>query len=352
MPNSTPFWHYIALSEIKKLISKPGRAAVVARHVEDGTIFYLYIIVGFVLLYFGAELLVRGSSALARRLGLSPLVVGLTVVAFGTSAPELAVSVDAALKGRSDIALGNVIGSNIANIGLILGSAALIQRLTIRAQLVRIDLRVLIAVSLLTPLLLLDREIGRAEGALLVLGLIAYLTYTVTLARRARATVQAEFRDAFPLPVRRPWLEVLMVAMGVTLLIAGAEALVFGAVSIARQYHVSTAIIGLTIVAVGTSLPELATSVIAAVRREGDLVVGNVVGSNIFNLFGIVGVSALVTPIRPQAIELPDLLVMIAMAVALLPLMRTGMRLTKIEGALLFAGYLAYIGYLMTRVTG
>ena len=296
----------------------------------------------------------RGSSALARRLVLSPLVIGLTVVAFGTSAPELAVSVDAALKGRSDIALGNVIGSNIANIGLILGSAALIQRLTIRAQLVRIDLRVLVAATLLTPLLLLDGEIGRVEGAILLLGLIVYLSYTVALARRGRATVLAEFQDAFPLPVRRPWLEVIMVAMGITLLISGAEALVFGAVSIAQQYHVSTAIIGLTIVAAGTSLPELATSIVAAIRREGDLVVGNVVGSNIFNLFGIVGVASLVSPIRPQAIEPVDLMEMVVMAfvLLLLALMHTSGRLTRLEGAILLAGYLGYIGYLVTRVTG
>jgi len=295
---------------------------------------------------------VRGSSELARRFGLSPLVIGLTVVAFGTSAPELAVSVDAALKGRSDIALGNVIGSNIANIGLILGTAALIQRLTIRAQLVRIDLRVLIAVSLLTPLILWDREIGRAEGLVLASGLVVYLVYTVTLARRARATVIAEFQDAIPLPVRRAWLEVLMVAMGVALLITGAEALVFGAVRIAQQYQISTAIVGLTVVAVGTSLPELATSIVAAIRREGDLVVGNVVGSNIFNLLGIVGISSLVAPIRPLAIEPVDLLVMIVMTVVLLPLMRTGMRLTRMEGVLLLAGYAAYIGYLLLRVTG
>jgi cation:H+ antiporter len=154
------------------------------------------------------------------------------------------------------------------------------------------------------------------------------------------------------LPVRSAWLDVLMAAMGITLLVAGAEALVFGAVNIAQKYHVSTAIIGLTVVAVGTSLPELATSIVAAVRREGDLVVGNVVGSNIFNLFGILGVSSLVAPIRPQAVEPVDLLVMIVMAIVLLPLMRTGMRLTKFEGGLLFAGYLAYIGYLTTRVTG
>ena len=313
---------------------------------------YLYILAGFILLYFGAELLVRGSSALARRFGLSPLVIGLTVVAFGTSAPELAVSVDAALKGRSDIALGNVIGSNIANIGLILGTAALIQRLTIRAQLVRIDLRVLIVVSLLTPLMLWDREIGRAEGLILTSGLVVYLVYTVTLARRARATVVAEFQDAIPLPVRPTWLEVLMVAMGVALLITGAEALVFGAVRIAHQYQISTAIVGLTVVAVGTSLPELATSIVAAVRREGDLVVGNVVGSNIFNLLGIVGISSLVSPIRPQAIETIDLLVMIAITIVLLPLMRTGMRLMRVEGLLLLASYAAYIGYLLLRATG
>ena len=218
------------------------------------------------MLYFGAEMLVRGSSNLARRFGLSALVIGLTVVAFGTSAPELAVSLDAALKGRSDIALGNVIGSNIANIGLVLGMAALFQTLLIRAQLVKLDMRVLIFISILLPLLLLDGEIGRLEGALLFSGLVGYLVYTVLLARRARATVKAEFQDAIPLPVRGVWLELLMVAGGATVLVAGAEALVFGAVRIAEKFQVSTAVVGLTVVALGTSLPELATSMMATIK--------------------------------------------------------------------------------------
>jgi cation:H+ antiporter len=304
------------------------------------------------MLYVGAELLVRGSSELARRFGLSALVVGLTVVAFGTSAPELAVSVGAAVKGKSDIALGNVIGSNIANVGLILGSAALIQNLLIRAELIRLDMRVMILVSIVVPVLLMDGSISRIEGFLLFSALAAYLTYTVVLARRARATVKAEFRDAIPLPVRSPWLDLIMITGGVILLVAGAEALVFGAVKVAQQYQISTAIIGLTIVALGTSLPELATSIVAAIRREGDLVVGNVVGSNIFNLLGIVGVSSMVSPITPKAIAVPDFLVMIGVSILLLALMRSGKRLNRVEGASLCLAYLGYIAYLATRITG
>jgi cation:H+ antiporter len=310
---------------------------------------YLYLLAGSALLYFGAESLVRGSSALARRAGLSALVVGLTVVAFGTSAPELAVSVDAAIKGKTDIALGNVVGSNIANIGLILGIAALLQRLTIRAQLVRIDLIVLIAASIALPLLLLDGQISRIEGVLLTSSLAVYLAYTVVLARRARVLVRAEFDRAVPAQARNVWLETIMIPLGIALLVAGAELLVHGAVGVAQRFHVSNAIIGLTVVALGTSLPELATSVVAALKKEGDLVVGNVIGSNIFNLLCILGISATVAPMRPQAIVFGDQAVMIGLALVLLPLMRSGMRLTRREGLFLLLTYLSYMAYVVIR---
>jgi len=310
---------------------------------------WLFLVGGSAVLYLGAETLVRGSSALARRAGLSALVVGLTVVAFGTSAPELAVSVDAALMGRTDIALGNVVGSNIANIGLILGVAALLQRLTIRAQLVRIDLIVMIAASVALPLLLLDGRISRVEGMFLTSGLVVYLAYTVILARRARGAVKAEFAQAIPAKVHNVWLETLMIPVGVALLVAGAELLVHGAIDIAQRFHVSTAVIGLTVVALGTSLPELATSVVAALRKEGDLVVGNVIGSNIFNLLCILGISSTVAPLRPNAIVFGDQAVMIGLALVLLPLMRSGMRLTRREGLFLLLTYLSYMAYVAVR---
>jgi cation:H+ antiporter len=313
---------------------------------------YLYVLTGFVLLYLGGEVLVRGSSRLARRAGVSALVAGLTVMAFATSAPELAVTVDAALKGRNDIALGNVVGSNIANLGLILGVAALIQGLTVHAQLVRIDVRVLIGISILLPLLLLDGKIGRIEGALLFLGLLGYLVYTVVLARRARATVKAEFQDAIPLPIHGAWLEIGMILAGIALLVAGAEAMVYGAMKVAARYQVSTAIVGLTVVALGTSLPELATSIVAALKKEGDLVVGNVIGSNIFNLLGILGISSMVAPIQPVGIQRLDLAAMVLVAVILLLLMRRGMRLTRLEGIFLLVCYFTYIGYLVSRSAG
>ncbi len=297
---------------------------------------YLYLLAGSALLYLGAESLVRGSSALARRAGLSALVVGLTVVAFGTSAPELAVSVDAALKGKTDIALGNVVGSNIANIGLILGSAALIQRLTIRAQLVRFDVIVMIAASVALPLLLLDGRISRVEGSCWPRAWPSTLRTRSILARRARAAVRREFATAVPAPVHSVWLEVVMIPVGIALLVMGAELLVLGAVDVARRFHISNAVIGLTVVALGTSLPELATSVVAAIKKEGDLVVGNVVGSNIFNLLCILGITAIVTPIRPKSVMFQDQAVMIGLAVVLLPLMRSGLHLTRREGIFLF----------------
>lgn len=306
----------------------------------------ILVVGGLVLLYFGAEGLVRGAASLALRFGLTPLVVGLTVVAFGTSAPELVVSIGTALEGRGALAIGNVVGSNIANIALILGVSVLIQPVRVQLQLLRFDVPLMIGVSALLTVLLLDGSLSRPEGALLFAGLVAYTSFNVWQSRREQATVQNEFSEGVPAASGSAVRDMVWVVVGLGLLIVGARLLVTGAVAMAEAAGLSEAFIGLTIVAVGTSLPELATSIVAAVRDEGDIAVGNVIGSNVFNILSILGLSALLVPLDRGGIALFDLGVMLALALLLLPLMRTGFRLTRWEGALLFASYVAYVGYL------
>lgn len=299
---------------------------------------------GVLALFAGAEALVRGSSALARRAGISPLVVGLTVVAFGTSAPELVVSVRAALAGSGDVALGNVVGSNIANVGLILGLAALTRPLLVQARVIRLDAPLTVAASIVLAALLLDGRLGRVAGLGLVVGLAAYvaLSYALALRERERA-VLTEFERGVAGPSSGPFIPLAGVVAGLALLAGGAELVVRGAVRLAAEAGVSEAVIGLTVVAVGTSLPELATSVVAATRGEADLAVGNVVGSNMFNLLGILGASALVRPLAAPGIDPVDWGVMIAAAGVLALFAATGRRLTRAEGGVLLAGYAAYL---------
>jgi len=312
------------------------------------TIDYLMTLGGLVLLYGGAESLVRGSSALALRLGLSPLVVGLTVVAFGTSSPELAVSLKAALAGQGDIALGNVVGSNIANLALILGLCALVRPLRVAAQVVRWDAPLMLGSSVLFAALLLDGALSRAEGALLFAGIVGYTAFSVHLARREPSTaVQEEFAEGLPAAPRSLWVEALLVVLGLALLVVGGRFLVSGAVAVARDFGLTEAFIGLTVVAVGTSLPELATSMVAAVRGEADIAVGNVVGSNIFNLLGVAGLASLVHPLRATGVSWPDLWVMIGVAAAVLPMIWTGYRVSRGEGLVLCLGYGGYLGWLL-----
>lgn len=305
----------------------------------------LFLLLGLVLLYFGGEGLVRGSSALALRLGLTPLVVGLTVVAFGTSAPELVVSVQAALAGQGDIAIGNVIGSNIFNIGLILGVTALIYPLKVQLQILRIDTPIMIGVSLLAAWMLADRTIGRPEGALLFVGIIAYTVFTVLYARKVKssAEVEAEFAESVPAPHGTVWRDLIFIAVGLALLIAGSHFLVAGAVRLARGFGISEAIIGLTIVAAGTSMPELVTSLVAAFKKQPDIALGNIIGSNIFNILGILGAAALLRPITGEGIKMMDLYVAIAFAAALLPVLWSGRKMERREGALLVAAYGGYL---------
>lgn len=307
----------------------------------------LTLVGGLVLLIVGAEALVRGSAALARRLGVGPLVVGLTVVAFGTSAPELVVSARAALAGAGDIALGNVLGSNIANILLILGLAAMIRPLRIQTQLVRIDIPIMIVVSLLFFLVLADRRVSQLEGLLLLCGIAVYTASSIVLARREQdPALRRSIEGGLPVWPRALAGQLAAIAGGLALLVLGANVFVKGAVRMAGALGVSEALIGLTVVAVGTSLPELATSVVAAAKGEGDIAVGNVVGSNVFNLLGILGASAALRPIVAVEIGAADLLAMVAAALLLLPLARSGLRLRRWEAALLLS---VYVGYVLFR---
>lgn len=305
----------------------------------------LLLAAGLMVLTLGAESLVRGSATLALRLGITPLVVGLTVVAFGTSAPELVVSVQAALAGQDDIAAANVVGSNIFNIGVILGLTALLLPLTVHRDILRRDLPLVILVSLATLWLLQDRELGRLAGLGLVSVLAGYLVLSVRQTRQAPgepAQADAAIRGSV---VR----DVLYILVGLALLVIGSRLMVAAAITLARVLGVGEAIIGLTIVAAGTSLPELATSLAAALRRQPDLAVGNVVGSNLFNLLGILGIATLVSPLAPGALRWLDLGAMALFALALLPLLISGRQLQRWEGALLLAGYGVYLALCWPR---
>ncbi len=312
------------------------------------TLALLSLALGLGLLYFGAEALVRASSSLALRLGLSPLVIGLTVVAFGTSSPELVVSLKAGLAGQGNISVGNVVGSNICNLGLILGLCALVTPIATTSQIVRIDIPIMIAATAFTTFLLWDGTLGRTEGVTLFALLLVYIVFSVHLARRQPAdALGAEFDAEVKASQRGLSLDLLMVAGGLVLLIFGARFLVDGAVVIARAFGWSEALIGLTVIAIGTSLPELATSLVAAVKKETDIAVGNIVGSNIFNLLGILGLTAMVTPLAASGLSLTDYAVMALFALVLWPMAYHQKRITRLEGAILLAGYAAYLSWLI-----
>jgi cation:H+ antiporter len=308
------------------------------------------ILVSMALMYAGAEALVRGSSALALRFGLTPLVVGLTVVAIGTSSPELVVSVKASLKGISDIALGNVIGSNICNIALILGIASFIHPMKVNGQIVYREIPVMIGISLIFALMLMDKTISRYEAAFLVLGMTAYTWINIMVGRReADKALQHELKDLVSSPGRKVWLDVVFVLTGLLMLPLGAELLVSAAVEIATRLGLSKAVIGLTIVAIGTSLPELATSAVASIKKQGDISIGNVLGSNISNILLIIGFAALFNPIQANDISVVDLGVMLGLAVLSWPIARTGFLLSRMEGTILLLVYCGYIYYLIPK---
>jgi cation:H+ antiporter len=321
---------------------------------------FVYLIAGLVLLVAGAEVLVRGAAKLAAQFGISPLVIGLTVVAFGTSAPETAVSVQAALNGSGDIAIGNVVGSNIANVLLILGMTALIAPLVVSRQLIRLDVPIMIGASLVTFGLAWDGELSRIDGALLFTAVVVYTLFLIISSRREKAAeVDDEFAKEFgldePAKPHAGLINAGLVIAGLVLLVVGSNFLVEGAVALARALGLSELVIGLTVIAIGTSLPELATSIMAAFRGERDIAVGNIVGSNIFNLLCVLGLASLVSP---QAIGVSsnalafDFPVMIAVAVACLPIFFAGYCIKRWEGALFVAYYVAYTLYLVLTSTG
>ncbi len=315
----------------------------------------LLFVAGLVLLLLGAELLVRGASRLALALGLAPIIVGLTVVAIGTSAPELAVSVGGALSGTPDLALGNVVGSNIANVLLILGLVALIVPLVVHRQLVWLDVPLMIAASLLCFGMALDGRIARWEGGVLLACAIAYIVFLIRMARRHPEQVPtdpalSDAESAESAPKVGVGRQCLLMAAGLTMLIVGARLLVDAATQTASALGLSDLVIGLTVVAVGTSLPEIATSILSAIRGQRDLAVGNIVGSNIFNLLLVLGATAMIAsdgvPVSPAAMRF-DLPVMTAVAVACLPIFFNGHRIARWEGALFLGYYIAYVAYLL-----
>ncbi len=311
-------------------------------------------VIGLAILILGAELLVRGASSLALRFGISPLVVGLTVVAFGTSSPELAISLQSALAGKSDLTMGNVVGSNIFNVLLILGLCAAIIPLAVAQQVIWFEVPLMIGVSVAVLLFGLDGAIGRYDGLALAAGLVFYLVWTVRKSRRESAAVQepyeVEMADEAEAGRRHPIVSAAMAFAGLALLVLGAGWFVEGAVEIARLLGMSELVIGLTIVAAGTSMPEVATSVVAALKGERDIAVGNVVGSNLFNLLAVLGVTAVIHPVNVQPAALGfDIPVMIAVAVACLPIFLSGHTIARWEGWLFLFYFVAYIGYLVLR---
>jgi cation:H+ antiporter len=314
----------------------------------------LTFIAGLALLILGAEWLVRGASRLAAKIGISPLVIGLTVVAFGTSSPELAINVQSSLAGQADIAVGNVVGSNIFNILVIIGLSAVITPLVVHQQLIRLDVPLMIGLAFITYLFALDGLISTVEGFILFGGLVAYIVFLIWQSRKENEEIKHEYAQKYerkPNGGWKPWtINIGLLVLGLALLVVGAGWLVDSAVEIARWAGLSELVIGLTIVAAGTSLPEVATSIAAALKGERDIAVGNAVGSNIFNLLSVLGLSAIIVPVGipvSQAALGFDIPVMLAVLLATLPIFFTGNRIDRWEGWLFLFYYAAYTAYLM-----
>jgi len=325
------------------------------------TLYILFCLVGFVMLYYGAEWLVKGSSSLARSLGITPIVIGLTVVAFGTSAPELVVSLVSSIKGKSMIAVGNVVGSNICNIALVLGLAAIFQPITSHPSVIKRDIPIMLAVSLYLLALSLNSKLGRLEGATLFGGIILYtfFNYYISLkeskqgSNAGSAVVESELEEIEYVTSRQK--QIVLILVGIVGVVAGAEIVVDSAVKIMKILGVSEKFIGLTIVAFGTSLPELATSVVAALRKEMDISIGNLVGSNVFNILSVLGAASLVRPIPIpggffESGLIFDYLVM--MITSFLPwlMMRKTFTVTRKDGFILLFCYVGYLTYLIIKV--
>lgn len=317
------------------------------------------LILGTVLLVAGAEFLVRGASKLAASVGISPLVVGLTVVAFGTSSPELAVSTHAAFTGEADIAIGNVVGSNIFNILFILGLSALVTPLAVAQQLIRLDVPIMVGISLLLLVLGIDGAIGRFDGLLLFSMIVAYTVFLISRSRRESRAIQEEYEREYAVgeEEKTPYawkIDLAYIGGGILMLVLGSRWLVDGAVRIALELGVSELVIGLTIIAIGTSLPEVATSVVASLRGERDIAVGNVVGSNIFNILAVIGLTGLVSPqgvpVSTEALRF-DIPIMVMVALGAAPVFLSGLGIQRWEGFLFLAYYLTYLAHLVLAAT-
>lgn len=317
---------------------------------------FLLLIIGLILVVGGANYLTDGASSIAKKKGISPLVIGLTIVAFGTSAPELAVSLSSALKGNGDIAVGNVVGSNILNILLIGGAAAVLRPLSVSRSSVKYEIPLCILFSVILCLLGMDipfwgsenNQLSRWDGGLLLICFVVFFAYTfwiTTKSKKEAANASVEVK------VQKLWLSALMVVGGLAGLIFGGDLFVDNAVAIAQRYHVSESVIGLTIVAIGTSLPELATSVVAAIKGEDDIAIGNIVGSNIFNLSFILGLSSCITPLSIKGIGVLDMSMMVGSAILLLffGLLGGERKILRVEGAVFLLVFAVYVYLLLSK---
>ena len=306
-------------------------------------------ILGGVMLYYGAEFLVKGGVSIALKFKISPLVIGLTLVAFATSAPELAVSVNATLEGHGDVAMGNVVGSNICNIALILGLSALIAPLPVNRKLLKLDMPLMLVASfLLAVFYLLNNGVNRWQGIILFLGVISYTVWSI-YASRKEGVSEDDGGDEVEIKEINTWLSIALVVGGLLILVFGARFFVGCAAFIAAKLGVPEAVIALTVVAFGTSLPELATSIVAAIKHEQDIAIGNVVGSNIFNILCIMGVTPVIKPVAAVGITLLDMGVMLGIALLLWGMMLFGKKINRAEGALLLVINCVYVGYLVMQ---
>ena len=320
-------------------------------------IYSILIVFGLSMLFIGSELLIRGSVKIAKRMRISQIVIGLTIVAFGTSTPELVVSVNSALQGQTDISLGNIIGSNIINIGLILGLSAAIFPIAVHVKTIKREIPIMLAVSLFIIPISLDGNISQIEGAILIISLFVFIFYSYRQAKKDNNNVKLDDNNnevdtntenkKLDVPMMK---NIIFIIVGIVLLYFGSKFTIDNAVAIANIIGMSERVIGLTIIAIGTSLPELITSVRAARKKHADLSIGNIIGSNIFNVLEILGIASLIVGIKVNSEIFIDYIVMMGFSVILIPLMRTGFRISKKEGYLLTCAYLAYLIYLLVTL--
>ena len=304
----------------------------------------VFIVVGVALVLYGADRLTEGASALARRMNIPEIIIGLTIVAAGTSAPELFVSMVSALKGTPDLAVGNVVGSNTMNAMLIVGCAAMVAPMTISRSTVRKDIPFAVMASILLTCIALDNYLGRIDGIILLLGFVVFMAYTLLQAKNGQAEPQNEVRQL------NPWLSLLFLVIGLAMLVAGSNVFVGSASSVAAALGMSEGVIGLTVVAGGTSLPELATSVVAARKGQSAIAIGNVIGSNVFNILLILGMTAVISPLQIEGITTIDMAVMLISVILVWLFSFTRFTVERWEGALLVGGYLAYLTWLISSL--